>query len=91
MLQVTAVVQPAPRDGKRRDYAFVHFADHSVVERLISESDKGNRPSLDGTTLEVGRLKHQNQASSSAALKLHLRWRQRSSVTQPLLPVSSCL
>ena len=56
LFQVTSVVQPAPRDGKKRDYAFVHFADHSVVERLISDSNKGVKPSLDGIALDVSHL-----------------------------------
>lgn len=56
MLQVTGVVQPPPRDGKRRDYCFVHFADHSVVERLIADGEKGVKPQLDGNALDVSPL-----------------------------------
>ena len=55
-LQVTKVVQPPPRDGKKREYAFVHFADHSVVEQLISNSERGVKPTLDGNALEVTHL-----------------------------------
>ena len=47
------MVQPPPRDGKRRDYCFVHFADHSAVERLIADGAKGNKPELDGNPLDV--------------------------------------
>lgn len=51
--QVTRVVQPPPRDGKKREYAFVHFADHSVVEQLISNNDRGIKPEIDGNPLDV--------------------------------------
>ena len=51
--QVTAVVHPPPRDGKRRDYCFVHFADHAVVQKLIADGASGNKPQLEGVALDV--------------------------------------
>lgn len=51
--QVTAVVHPPPRDGKRRDYCFVHFADHAVVQKLIADGASGNKPQLEGAALDV--------------------------------------
>lgn len=69
MMQVTAVVQPSPRDGKKRDYCFVHFADHSVVEQLIADSDRGSKPNLDGNSLEVRCCLSQWQSYSANLLK----------------------
>ncbi|KAK9807940.1 hypothetical protein WJX73_004990 [Symbiochloris irregularis] len=51
--EVTAVVHPPPRDGKRRDYCFVHFADHAVVQKLIADGASGNKPQLEGTALDM--------------------------------------
>lgn len=57
--EVTRVVQPPPRDGKKREYAFVHFADHSVVEQLISNNDRGIKPEIDGNPLDMKPAKPQ--------------------------------
>ena len=52
-LQITKVVIPPPKEGKARDYAFVHFADSSVVARLIEDCERGEKPQLEGAPLEV--------------------------------------
>lgn len=54
LLQVTKVVIPPSRPDKpNREFGFVHFSDRSVVEKLVQDSEKGTKPSLDGSTLEV--------------------------------------
>ena len=52
-VQITKVVIPPPKDGKARDYAFVHFADAAVVAKLIEDCDRGEKPQLEGAPLEV--------------------------------------
>ena len=52
-LQITKVVIPPPKEGKARDYAFVHFADSSVVAKLIEDCERGEKPQLEGAPLEV--------------------------------------
>ena len=54
--QITKVVIPPPKDGKARDYAFVHFADAAVVAKLIEDCERGEKPQLEGTPLEVSAL-----------------------------------
>lgn len=54
LLQVTKVVIPPARPDKpNREFGFVHFNDRSVVENLVQDAEKGTKPSLDGSTLEV--------------------------------------
>jgi hypothetical protein len=52
-LQVSKVVIPPSRDGKERNYGFIHFEDRAVVTQLVANSEKGVKPSLDGNELEV--------------------------------------
>ena len=54
LLQVTKVVIPPSRPDKpNREFGFVHFNERSVVEKLVQDAEKGTKPSLDGSTLEV--------------------------------------
>lgn len=55
-LQVSKVVIPPAKDGKERNYGFVHFEDRSVVASLVSNAEKGIKPSIDGTQLDVRAL-----------------------------------
>ncbi|CAL8471852.1 g11394 [Coccomyxa elongata] len=60
--EVTKVVIPPSRPDKpNREFGFVHFNDRSVVEKLVQDSEKGTKPSLDGSTLEVKMAKPQLQ------------------------------
>ena len=54
LVQITKVVIPPPKEGKARDYAFVHFADPTVVAKLIEDCERGEKPQLEGQPLEVG-------------------------------------
>ncbi|KAK9807947.1 hypothetical protein WJX73_006217 [Symbiochloris irregularis] len=51
--EVTAVVHPPPRDGKQREYCFVYFSDHAMVQKLIADGASGNRPYLNGVALKM--------------------------------------
>eukprot|EP00884_Botryococcus_braunii_P004126 jgi/Botrbrau1/13714/Bobra.250_2s0011.1 len=50
---VSKVVIPPAKDGKERNYGFVHFDDRNIVTTLVSNSEKGIKPSLDGNQLEI--------------------------------------
>ena len=53
LLQVVRVTIPPPKDGKPRDYAFVEFQDAQIAASIVDSCEKGQKPSLDGYSLEV--------------------------------------
>lgn len=55
-LQVTRVTIPPPKDGKTRDYAFVEFADSQIASSIIDGCERGQKPSMEGSSLEVSQL-----------------------------------
>ena len=52
-VQVSKVVIPPPKDGRSRDYAFVEFGDAQVSSHIVESCERGQKPMLDGTPLEV--------------------------------------
>ena len=50
---MSKVTIPPPKDGRTRDYAFVEFADSQTASSIIDGCERGQKPSFEGSSLEV--------------------------------------
>lgn len=54
MFQVAKVVIPAATDRRpEQRFGFVHFTEQSSADKAVSDAGAGQKPELDGNTLEV--------------------------------------